>query len=147
MDGQLVAKGTEVLVEVLIGIFSLAGAYAVYYLHQAAAHIQKKTEQMQDQAQASILWRATQQLDDVATRAVEKFEQTVAATLRQEVKEGKADREALLKLGQDAYDEVIKTVGPEVLAVLQENFGDYVTYIKNTIESKVFQVKQAQVTG
>jgi len=147
VEGQLMAKGTEVLVEVLIAILSLASTYAVYYLHQAAKHIKEKTAQMQDQEQASILWRATKQLDDVATRTVEKFEQTIAASLRQKVKAGIADRAELLKIGQEAYDEVIKTVGPEVLAVLQENFGDYVTHIKNTIESKVFQVKQVPVAG
>lgn len=144
MDGQLAAKVMEVLVEVLIGVLSCAGAYAAYYLHQATAHVREKTALMQDQAQASIVWRTMQQLDEVATKAVEKFEQTTAADLRQQVKDGKVDRSALLEIGKQAYDEVVKTLGPEALAVLETNLGDYVAHINNTIESKVYQLKQVQ---
>lgn len=144
MDGQLAVKATEVLADVLIGVVSCAGAYAAYCLHHASAHIREKTATMKDQAWAGMVWRAVQQLDEVATKAVDKFEQTVAGDLRQQVKDGKVERAELLAIGKQAYVEVIETLGPETLSILQESFGDYTAHIKNTIESKVYQLKQEQ---
>lgn len=143
-EGQLAAKATEVGVEVFIAVLSVAAAYAVYYLHRAAAHIKSKTDLMKDRAKAEVIWRATQKLDDVVTREVEKLEQTVAGELRQMVKSGAVGREQLLQLGDKAYKEVVSALGPETLLILQECFGDYAAHVKRTIEAKVYQLKQMQ---
>jgi len=85
---------------------------------------------------------ATSRLEEVAKITVSKIEQTVAGKLRQAVKDGKVNREELVALGKKAYDEVLKTVEPQVVKVLKDNLGDLKTYLESTIEAEVKRLKK-----
>jgi pyrroline-5-carboxylate reductase len=134
----------EALTDVAVAGVGLAGAYAVYLFHQLTRNIKEKTSLIKEQKKAAIINWAMDQVDEMATKAVEKFEQTVAAELRKKVKAGEANRSGLLELGNKAVNEVMATLAPEALRVLRECLGDYRAYIENTVESKVRQVKQEE---
>ena len=131
----------DLVVSVATALVGLASACAIYYIRQATAKVQAETARIQDQAQAELIRHATQRLEDVAEKTVAKIEQTVAGELRQAVKDGKVDRAQLLALGKKAYDEVLATVEPEVVQVLQENLGDLKSYLESTIEAQVKKLK------
>lgn len=139
---ELSAPVKEALTNVAVAAVGLAGAYAVYLFHLGTLHIKEKISMLKDQKKAAAINRAMDQVEELSAKAVEKFEQTVAAELRAKVKDGKADRSELLELGKRAIDEVIRTLAPEALQVLKDNLGDYLAYIENTVESNVRQVKQ-----
>lgn len=139
---ELSAQVKEGMADVAIAAMGLAGAYATYFIHQATSHIKEKTKTMKDQSKAVILLHAMDQVDNIATKVVDKTEQTIASELRAKVKSGEVDRQELLALGEKAVSEVINTMAPDVLHVLSESLGDYRAYIESTVESKVRQVKQ-----
>lgn len=141
MKEQLISQVTTVMVEILLALLSLGCAYLTLYLKRAAARVRAETEHIQDRHQAELLKTAIARLDDIATRTVEKLEQTVAGELREKVRDGRIDRSELLRLGEKAYTEVLDILEPGVQQVLQDSLGDFHTYVKNTIESKVLQLK------
>ncbi len=141
MKEQLISQVTTVMVEILLALLSLGCAYLTLYLKRAAARVMAETEHIQDRHQAELLKTAIARLDDIATRTVEKLEQTVAGELREKVRDGRIDRSELLRLGEKAYTEVLDILEPGVQQVLQDSLGDFHTYVKNTIESKVLQLK------
>lgn len=144
---EVSAQVKEALADLAVAAVGLAGAYAAYFLHQMTRHVRERTKQIEDQGKATALWRAMEQVDEIATKVVDKFEQTVASELREKVKTGQADRAELVSLGKKAVSEVVNTLAPEVLHVLINNLGDYRAYIESTVESKVRQVKQESQTA
>lgn len=128
-------------VEVLVALVGLGCAYLTLYLRQAAARVKAETEHIRDQQQAELVRQSVDRLNDVAAKTVRKFEQTVATDLRNKVKVGEVDRGQLLDLGKQAYNEVVKTIEPDARKVLEETLGDFETYVKNTIETQVHQMK------
>jgi ABC-type phosphonate transport system ATPase subunit len=125
-----------------LSILGLMAAYATVYINRAAIKVRAETAQIKDQQQRDLIWMATSRLEEVAKITVSKIEQTVAGKLRQAVKDGKVNREELVALGKKAYDEVLKTVEPQVVKVLKDNLGDLKTYLESTIEAEVKRLKK-----
>jgi len=84
---------------------------------------------------------ATDAVSTVAAATVAKLEQTTGKELRQLVKEGKADREELLGLAEDAYQEIMETISFEVLDDLENYVQDSELYIRNVIEKELLKLK------
>lgn len=80
-------------------------------------------------------------LTTVTNTVVGKIEQVSAGELRTLVKSGKADREALVALSKDAYNEIVATVQPEIMAQLTTTIKDSESYIMSLIEDAVRKVK------
>lgn len=139
---ELTTPVKEAITNVAVAAVGLAGAYLVYLIHLVTQHIKEKISMMKDQKKAAAINRAMDQVDELSTKAVEKFEQTIAAELRDKVKAGEADRRGLLELGTRAVNEVISTLAPEALKVLEDYLGDYRAYIESTVESRVRSMKQ-----
>jgi len=126
-----------------LSILGLMAAYATVYINRDGDKSKGlKTAQIKDQQQRDLIWMATSRLEEVAKITVSKIEQTVAGKLRQAVKDGKVNREELVALGKKAYDEVLKTVEPQVVKVLKDNLGDLKTYLESTIEAEVKRLKK-----
>lgn len=134
--------------DLLIALLGLLCAYAVAYMHKGAARLAAETESIKNSTAASSLSSAINQVDDLAERTVGKFEQIVARELRKSVKDGKINREELLSIGKQAVDEVMSMIGPEISAILFQHLGDVRTFVENTIEKKVLDLKSpVQPTG
>lgn len=128
--------------EVLIALVGLACAWAVYYLNNAAKKIARDAQAATVRDATALFWDAVKRLNDVAEKTVAKFEQTIAAELRQAVKDGRADRAELLAVGRKAYEEVLATLGPAMVQVLEANLGDLRGYVEATVEAKVRELKE-----
>ncbi|MEF2965654.1 guanylate kinase [Paenibacillus sp. M1] len=133
----------DILTNLALGVLTLLCAYAMLYIKKAKAKVIAEAQQIDDDNQRNLVLAAINRLDDVATKTVKSIEQTAAKAIREGVKSGTTSRDDLLVLGRQAYDEVIKTLEPEYLAVLTTTLGDVDAYIQHTIESKVLELKEA----
>lgn len=141
---ELQSAVTQAFIDVALAAIALLATWATVHINQATARLKAETQLMQDAAQAELVQRALDRVNEVATKTVERIEQTTAGTLRQAVKEGKADRATLLRLGLQAYDDVRHTVGPDVMQLLTAELGDVSTYVQDTIESALYKLKASQ---
>lgn len=144
MDSAVSQIITTVAVTVVSTSISGVSAIAVLYLKRGLTYAKRQAEHVEDTVQRQKFMDALDLLDDVTTRTVEKLEQTVAGELRNLVKDGKANRDGLLELGNQAWMNVCHDLGPEWLEILEQGMGDLDSYIKSLIESKVLNLKKGQ---
>ena len=101
-----------------------------------------KTAAIKDEAARKLLNDALDDVESLATVSVSAMEQTTAKALRDAVKAGTVDREELLKLGKEVFEDVKKSVTPEAQRVITENLGSFDDYLIKCIEDAVRKVKQ-----
>ena len=146
MMDQLTQEMTQILLNVVLAVISLGGMYAVLYINKAKQKLLLEAQVITDESQRQLVNQALYRLEDVARTTVEKLEQTTAKTLRQAVKEGKADEAMLKALAKDAYEEIMYTLSPKVKDVLSAEIKDLETYTLSVIEQKVAEVKRKNTT-
>ena len=129
--------------EVLVNLISLAGAYAVYYIRLGASKLKAQTAQIEDESARKVLDNALADVENLATKSVGAMEQTTAKALRDAVKSGAANREDLLALGKQVFNEVKAAIAPEAQKVITDNLGSFDDYLTKCIEDAVLKVKQS----
>lgn len=143
MDMNVITSAaSNALANIVLAVIALAGAYAVYYIRLAGAQIKAQTRQIEDKTARELLENALDDVVNLATVSVNAMEQTTAQAIRDKVKEGKVDREELLKLGRDVFREVKKAIAPEAQEVITKNLGSFDAYLTKCIEDAVLKVKR-----
>lgn len=136
MNMELIqSAASDALVNVVLAVIALAGAYAVYYIRLGAA-------KLKDEAGRKVLEDTLDDVVNLATVSVGAMEQTTAKALRDAVKSGKASREELLALGKQVFDEVKAAISPRAQKVITDNLGSFDKYLTAVIEDAVLKVKQ-----
>lgn len=144
MDMNIIqSAATEVLVNLALAVISLAGAYAVYYIRLGASKLKAETAQIEDESARKVLDNALADVENLATKSVGAMEQTTAKALRDAVKSGAANREDLLALGKQVFNEVKAAIAPEAQKVITDNLGSFDDYLTKCIEDAVLKVKQS----
>lgn len=144
MDMNIIqSAATEVLVNLALAVISLAGAYAVYYIRLGASKLKAQTAQIEDESARKVLDNALTDVENLATKSVGAMEQTTAKALRDAVKSGAANREDLLALGKQVFNEVKAAIAPEAQKVITDNLGSFDDYLTKCIEDAVLKVKQS----
>ena len=136
---QIVA--TEALTSLALGVISLLGAYALYFISKSVAKIKVETSKISDEAQRTLFENALADVANLVSTTVSALEQTTASALRDAVKDGKVDREELLSLGETAFNSIKARTGIAAQVVIAENLGSFDGYLNNLIESKVLELK------
>lgn len=140
--GTIQNAANTLLTDAMLAVVSLAGAYGIYFIRLCAAKVKSQTAQLRNER---TRWALDTALDDVrqlAELSVNAMEQTTAKALRENVKNGTADREELLALGKTVFDEVKAAVGPEAQATITRTLGSFDDYLTKCIEEAVLKVKQ-----
>lgn len=132
----------EALVNILIALISLGAAYAVYYINTLAHKVSEQAKDIGNANVRKLIDDAIYRVSELAKETVTKFEQTIAADLREQVKAGTADRNALLAVGQKAYDEVYNQLSEEVRGLLSLEFNDVYALVVTLVEAEVYRLKQ-----
>ena len=141
MNMELITSAaSDALVNVVLAIIALAGAYGVYYIRLGAAKLKEQTAQIKDEAGRKVLEDALDDVVNLATVSVGAMEQTTAKALRDAVKNGTASREELLALGKQVFDEVKAAIAPEAQQVITDNLGSFDKYLTAVIEDAVLQI-------
>ena len=136
------STATEVLTNIGLAVLAFAGAYAVYYIRLGVSKLKVQTAQISDESTRKVLENALTDVANFATLSVNAMEQTTAKALREAVKNGTANREELLALGKQVFDDVKATIAPEAQKVITQNLGSFDDYLTKCIEDAVLKVKQ-----
>lgn len=132
---------SQMFINVALGVIALLGAYGVYFVQKAAVKVQAQTAQIKDEAARKLVENAVHDTEALTLKAVGAMEQTTAKALREAVKNGAADKEKLLALGKQVFDDVKSQLGPDVQETITDNLCDFDTYLKLLIEDTVMKVK------
>ena len=133
------SAASEALLNVVLAVIALAGAYAVYYIRLGASKLKAQTVRIADEAGRKALEDAISDVERLATLSVGATEQTTAKALREAVKSGNASREELAALGRRVFEEVKGSIAPEAQRVITENLGSFDRYLTNCIEDAVLK--------
>ena len=143
MDMDLIiSAASDALLNVVLAVIALAGAYGVYFIRLGAAKLKEQTAQIKDEAGRKVLEEALDDVVNLATVSVGAMEQTTAKALREAVKGGKASRDELVALGKQVFDEVKASIAPEAQRVITKNLGSFDEYLTKCIEAAVLEIKQ-----
>lgn len=132
---------TQLVTDVAIAALALLAAIAVNAVHKLTQKIQLQTKQIKSDEQRQLLLEALDDVENLTEKTVTAIEQTTAKTLREAVKQGTKDRSELLALSRDAYTEIVHGLKPEYITLIENNYGNFSTYLSKVIESKVFELK------
>ena len=135
----------DFLFNVALAAVTLLASYAVYGIKKLTSKLVAETSKINSEKERNLVNDAILRLDDVATKTVKKIEQTTAKEMRQAVKDGMKSKEELIGLSKTAFDEIIKTMEPEYINILKTTLGDVDSYIRNTIEAKVLELKEGAI--
>ena len=111
--GTIQNAANTLLTDAMLAVVSLAGAYGIYFIRLCATKVKSQTAQLRNER---TRWALDTALDDVrqlAELSVGAMEQTTAKALRENVKNGTANREALLALSKTVFNEVKSAITPE----------------------------------
>lgn len=137
------SMASEVLVNLAVAALGLLAAYAMYYIKQATGKLRAQTAQIQDAETRKVLDNALADTENLATVTVAAIEQTAAKQLREAVRDGRTNRDELVKLGTQAFEEIKAKVAPEAQAAITRNLGSFDEYLRQLIEMKVLELKTA----
>lgn len=133
----------ETVVSIGLASITLAGAYATFYLKKLSDKVKFETEKLKDDRKKELVIEALYRLDEVAGKTVSALEQTTAKAIRESLITDSDERKKQFKeVFSDAYWQVINTLEPEYKKVLEQNLGDFKTYVTNVIEDKVREIKE-----
>ena len=145
MDMEIIKQAVmELLLTIALGVLTLAGSYAAYYIKLATAKVQAQTAKIEDEYARSVFENAVADVAGLAQMSVAAMEQTTAKALREAVKTGKADRTELVALGKQVFDEVKAAVAPEAQKVIAATVGSFDEYLRKVIEAEVLRIKQQE---
>ena len=74
----ITSAASDALVNVVLAVIALAGAYAVYYIRLGASKLKAQTAQIADEAGRKLLDNALDDVVNLATVSVGAMEQTTA---------------------------------------------------------------------
>lgn len=135
----------DFLSNLALAVVTLLASYAIYGIKKLTNKLVAETNKINEEGKRELIQDAIWRLNDVTTKTVKSIEQTVAKEMRQAVKDGIKSKEELVGLSKKALDEIMQTMEPEYLDVLQDALGNLETYIINTIEAKVLELKEGTI--
>lgn len=143
----ITTAASQAMLNVALGVIALLGAYGVYFVQKVAVKVQAQTAQIKDTAARNLIENAIKDTETLTLKAVGAMEQTTAAALREAVKNGTADRESLLALGEQVFNSVKAELGLDVQDTITDNLCDFDTYLGLLIEDTVMKVKNGKISS
>lgn len=134
---------TDAAVTILTALLALLAAYCARWINAATAKARAESARIEDDQFRALSDEALARVDDLATKTVTQIEQTAAKTMREAIKGGDKTwtKDDLKELGRLAVNEIISNLSPSYQEVIMETVGDLETYVTNTVESKVYELK------
>lgn len=131
----------KALVDISLSLLSLLAAMITFYINKGRLRIEAETAKLKDERQKILVDQAIERVNDLAFKAVVNAEQTIAEELRAAVKDGKADREDLLQVGESVKQSVYEQLSEDTKELLRSQITDIEAYISDTVETIVRDIK------
>ena len=84
----ITSAASEVLVNVVLAVITLAGAYAVYYIRLAGTKVKEQTSQIKDESARKVLENALADVLNLATLSVDGADHGPGPPRRREGRSG-----------------------------------------------------------
>lgn len=131
----VLAMTSDVLATALMGLVVLSFATAKKFL---TAKIELIKGEQERQIAANALSRA----DHIAEKLVKKMQQTLVIGMKEASSDGKLTADEIKNIGYQTEEELRQLMNEDLRESLVATVKDVDLYMKNLIESKVFELKQ-----
>ena len=140
---EILLKDTVVqLLGVIIGgCLAIATAYAGLLIARATQKIKLEIEKLNDETQKKIFNDALDRVDSLLQTNIVAMENTVKKDMLTSIADGKIEKAELKTLADNVKNNVLKQLGDDSLAVLNDSLGDVNGYLEVKIEEILAQIK------
>ena len=141
MENLLKDTVIQLLGVIIGGCLAIATAYAGLLIARATQKIKLEIEKLNDETQKKIFNDALDRVDSLLQTNIVAMENTVKKDMLASIADGKIEKAELKTLADNVKNNVLKQLGDDSLAVLNDSLGDVNGYLEVKIEEILAQSK------
>ena len=141
MENLLKDTVIQLLGIIIGGCLAVASAYAGLLIARATQKIKLEIEKLNDETQKKIFNDALDRVDSLLQTNIVAMENTVKKDMLASIADGKIEKAELKTLADNVKNNVLKQLGDDSLAVLNNSLGDVNGYLEVKIEEILAQIK------
>ena len=141
MENLLKDTVIQLLGVIIGGCLAIATAYAGLLIARATQKIKLEIENLNDETQKKIFNDALDRVDSLLQTNIVAMENTVKKDMLASIADGKIEKAELKTLADNVKNNVLKQLGDDSLAVLNNSLGDVNGYLEVKIEEILAQIK------
>ena len=141
MENLLKDTVVQLLGVIIGGCLAIATAYAGLLIARATKKIKLEIEKLNDETQKKIFNDALDRVDSLLQTNIVAMENTVKKDMLASIADGKIEKAELKTLADNVKNNVLKQLGDDSLAVLNNSLGDVNGYLEVKIEEILAQIK------
>lgn len=141
MENLLKDTVVQLLGVIIGGCLAIATAYAGLLIARATQKIKLEIEKLNDETQKKIFNDALDRVDSLLQTNIVAMENTVKKDMLASIADGKIEKAELKTLADNVKNNVLKQLGDDSLAVLNNSLGDVNGYLEVKIEEILAQIK------
>lgn len=141
MENLLKDTVIQLLGIIIGGCLAVASAYGGLLVARATQKIKLEIENLNDETQKKIFNDALDRVDSLLQTNIVAMENTVKKDMLASIADGKIEKAELKTLANNVKNNVLKQLGDDSLAVLNDSLGDVNGYLEVKIEEILAQIK------
>lgn len=141
MENLLKDTVIQLLGIIIGGSLAVASAYAGLLVARATQKIKLEITKLDDETQKKILNDTLDRVDTLLQTNIIAMENTVKKDMLAAIADGKIEKSELKTLADNVKNNVLKQLGNDSLAVLNNSLGDVNGYLEVKIEEILAQIK------
>ena len=141
MENLLKDTVIQLLGIIIGGCLAVASAYGGLLVARATQKIKLEIEKLNDETQKKIFNDALDRVDSLLQTNIVAMENTVKKDMLASIADGKIEKAELKTLANNVKNNVLKQLGDDSLAVLNDSLGDVNGYLEVKIEEILAQIK------
>ena len=141
MENLLKDTVVQLLGVIIGGCLAIVTAYAGLLIARATQKIKLEIEKLNDETQKKIFNDALDRVDSLLQTNIIAMENTVKKDMLASIADGKIEKAELKTLANNVKNNVLKQLGDDSLAVLNDSLGDVNGYLEVKIEEILAQIK------
>ena len=141
MENLLKDTVVQLLGVIIGGCLAIVTAYGGLLIARATQKIKLEIENLNDETQKKIFNDALDRVDSLLQTNIVAMENTVKKDMLASIADGKIEKAELKTLADNVKNNVLKQLGDDSLAVLNNSLGDVNGYLEVKIEEILAQIK------
>ena len=129
------------LVTILTGVISIAGAYATLLLKKVTTKIQAETSKIESDKERVLVNDAIMSINDLVYQAVFAMQTTTVEAIKDKAEDGKLTIEEGKEIANTVKDNVLAQLSTEVQSLATKQIENLDLYILDRIEVELEKVK------
>ena len=129
------------LVTILTGVISIAGAYATLLLKKVTTKIQAETSKIESDKERVLVNDAIMSINDLVYQAVFAMQTTTVEAIKDKAEDGKLTLKESKEIANTVKDNVLAQLSTEVQSLATKQIENLDLYILDRIEVELEKVK------